>query len=128
MRKIIEGPADWPRRHDPQHERVEQGARLGHQPVGRQLAAQDANQPLNAVARGVTLTVLPVEDGVAIEVDREILDAVMGNIIAVHDHLRLGATHLPDEQEIAGDQDPPRRFINHQVVRAVPRHVEELQP
>ena len=34
----------------------------------------------------------------------------------------------PDEQEIAGDQNLPRRFIDHQVVRAVPRHVEELEP
>ena len=36
--------------------------------------------------------------------------------------------HFPHEQQIAGDQDPPRRFVDHQVVWAVARHVEELEP
>jgi hypothetical protein len=38
------------------------------------------------------------------------------------------ATDLPNEQQIASDQDPPGRLVDHQVVRAVPRHVKELVP
>jgi signal transduction histidine kinase len=34
-----------------------------------------------ANARGITLTVIPVEDGVAIEADREVLAAVMMNVL-----------------------------------------------
>ena len=36
---------------------------------------------LEAQARGVRLTVLPVEDGVTIEADRQILAAVLGNLV-----------------------------------------------
>ena len=36
---------------------------------------------LNANARGINLTVLPVEDGVAIEADRQVLGAVVGNLL-----------------------------------------------
>ena len=36
---------------------------------------------LEANARGITLTVLPVEDGVAIEADRQVLAAVVGNLL-----------------------------------------------
>jgi signal transduction histidine kinase len=36
---------------------------------------------LEATARGVTLTVTPVEDGVAIEADRQVLAAVVGNLL-----------------------------------------------
>jgi signal transduction histidine kinase len=36
---------------------------------------------LEATARGIRLTVIPVEDGVAIEADRQILAAVVGNLL-----------------------------------------------
>jgi signal transduction histidine kinase len=36
---------------------------------------------LEANARGITLTVMPVEDGVAIEADRQVLAAVIGNLL-----------------------------------------------
>ena len=36
---------------------------------------------LEANARGITLTVMPVEDGVAIEADRQVLAAVVGNLL-----------------------------------------------
>lgn len=36
---------------------------------------------LEADARGITLTVTPVEDGVAIEADRQVLAAVLGNLL-----------------------------------------------
>ena len=36
---------------------------------------------LEANARGITLVVLPVEDGMAIEADRQVLGAVMGNLL-----------------------------------------------
>jgi signal transduction histidine kinase len=36
---------------------------------------------LEANARGVTLTVMPVEDGVAIQADRQVLAAVVGNLL-----------------------------------------------
>lgn len=36
---------------------------------------------LEASARGITLTVMPVEDGVAIEADRQVLTAVVGNLL-----------------------------------------------
>ena len=36
---------------------------------------------LEAAARGVTLIVMPVEDGVAIEADRQVLGAVVGNLL-----------------------------------------------
>ena len=36
---------------------------------------------LEANARGITLTVIPVEDGVAIEADRQVLAAVVGNLL-----------------------------------------------
>ncbi len=38
-------------------------------------------QRLEANARGIRLTVMPVEDGVAIEADRQILAAVVGNLL-----------------------------------------------
>ena len=36
---------------------------------------------LEANARGITLTVMPIEDGVAIEADRQVLAAVVGNLL-----------------------------------------------
>jgi hypothetical protein len=36
---------------------------------------------LDAHAQGITLTVMPVEDGVAIEADRQVLAAVVGNLL-----------------------------------------------
>jgi signal transduction histidine kinase len=36
---------------------------------------------LEANARGITLTVMPVEDGLAIEADRQVLAAVVGNLL-----------------------------------------------
>ncbi len=36
---------------------------------------------LEADARGITLTVMPVEEGVAIEADRQVLAAVVGNLL-----------------------------------------------
>ena len=36
-------------------------------------------------------------------------------------------TDLPDEQQIAGDLDPPRRLVDHQVIEAVAGYMEELQ-
>jgi signal transduction histidine kinase len=36
---------------------------------------------LDANARGVRLTVTPIEDGIAIEADRQILAAVVGNLL-----------------------------------------------
>jgi signal transduction histidine kinase len=36
---------------------------------------------MEAQARGVTLTVMPVEDGLAIEADRQVLAAVVGNVL-----------------------------------------------
>jgi signal transduction histidine kinase len=36
---------------------------------------------LEADERGVTLTVMPVDDGVAIEADRQVLDSVIGNLL-----------------------------------------------
>jgi signal transduction histidine kinase len=40
-----------------------------------------ASAKLDANARGVRLTVTPVEDGVAIEADRQVLAAVVGNLL-----------------------------------------------
>ena len=42
---------------------------------------------LEAKAKGITLTALPVEDGVAIEADRQVLAAVVRNL------LQRGMTH-----------------------------------
>jgi signal transduction histidine kinase len=36
---------------------------------------------LNASARGIALTVMPVEDGVVVEADRQVLAAVVGNLL-----------------------------------------------
>lgn len=36
---------------------------------------------LEANARGITFTVMPVEDGIAIEADRQVLSSVIGNLL-----------------------------------------------